>query len=232
MGMCDCCKKSIAIIGGNNGSNGSRHPARWYGCSYHHSRGDTVCDNNHRAPMPVLDRAVIQAIEQMLRPEEIEYIYAEGVKQATRELKQNPDKPRELEAEARKLRRELERFEQLIAGGQAPETVLLAIRRREERLRELEGEMKALQPVPILDADIRRICREHVARFKDLLQGDVPVARQALRRLLIGKLRMSPVTVNGRRTLRFEGETTLGPLLDPGYKGWASPRGFEPRLPP
>jgi len=50
-------------------------------------------------------------------------------------------------------------------------------------------------------------------------------------------LKFAPVTVNGRRTLSFEGVTVLGPLLDPAllptaYKGLASPTGFEPVLPP
>ena len=45
-------------------------------------------------------------------------------------------------------------------------------------------------------------------------------------------LRISPATIEGRRTLRFEGVTVLGPLLnlDRQHKGLASPRGFEPRL--
>jgi hypothetical protein len=77
------------------------------------------------------------------------------------------------------------------------------------------------------------MCGDRLTRFRGLLLGDVPVARQAIRKLLPEPLKMSPAFVGGRRTLRFEGATTLGPLFDTGvYKGLASPRGFEPRLPP
>jgi hypothetical protein len=77
------------------------------------------------------------------------------------------------------------------------------------------------------------LCGERLGRFKDLLLGDVPVARQALRKLLPEPLKVLPAFTGGRRTLRFEGDTLLGPRLRHGvYKGLASPRGFEPRLPP
>ena len=123
----------------------------------------------------------------------------------------------------------------LIADGQAPESVLAEVRRREERLKELEKEREMVgQPLPDLDhAEIRKLCGVRLDRFRDLLLGDVPLARQALRKLLPEPLKVFPAVVEGRRTLRFEGATTLGPLFDPEvYKGLASPRGFEPRLPP
>src|SRR5258708_3541092 len=186
------------------------------------------------------DGAVIEAIEQqVLKPEAIAYTIEESAKIIEHELRKNPDKPRQLEAEARKVRKELDHFMRLIAEGRAPESVLAEIRRREERLEELEREQQALEQIPpSLDvADVRRMCRERLGRFKDLLLGDVPVARQALRKLLPEPLGITPVTVDGRRTLSFEGVTTLGPLLDlallpPAYKGLASPTGFEPVLPP
>jgi len=48
----------------------------------------------------------------------------------------------------------------------------------------------------------------------------LPVARQALRKLLPEPLRITPTTVDGRRTLRFEGVTTLGPLFEASIKVW------------
>src|SRR4051812_16820878 len=73
------------------------------------------------------------------------------------------------------------------------------------------------------------MCGERLKRFEDLLLGDVPVARQALRKLLPEPLRIAPVVVGGRRTLSFEGETVLGPLFEPAtgasLQGLASPRG-------
>jgi hypothetical protein len=103
-----------------------------------------------------------------------------------------------------------------IADGEKPKTILGEIKRLENRLEEIER------------AQIREKCGAQLRRFEELLLGDVPLARQALRRLLPEPLRIAPATVQGRRTLRFEGFTTLGPLLGPTYKGWASPHGFDP----
>jgi hypothetical protein len=51
-------------------------------------------------------------------------------------------------------------------------------------------------------------------------------ARQALRKLLASPARLVPVVAgDGRKTYRFEGETTVGPLLPPAFITLASPRG-------
>ena len=235
MGRCTGCGKSITVLYSYNGTTGNRQKVYQYGCSYNHTRGDVVCENDHRARMEWLDGAVIEAIEQqVLQPEAIAYTVEKAAEIIERELKRNPDKPQQLEAEARKLRRELERFLRLIAEGKAPDSVLVEIRRREERLKDLEREQAALVAAPPAwtPAEIRAMCGQRLRRFPELLHGDVPVARQALRKLLPEPLRIRPVTADGRRTLGFEGTTVLGPLFDPTHKGWATPRGFEPRLPP
>ena len=53
------------------------------------------------------------------------------------------NKGRQLEVEANKLRKELERFLRLIADGKA-RTVMAEIKRREQRLTELERERQVL----------------------------------------------------------------------------------------
>ncbi len=240
MGRCTCCGKSLTVIGGWNGSPPKRQRVHFYGCSYFHTRGRTICTNDHSARMERLDGAVIEAIEQqVLKPEAIAYTIENALERVEQELRKNPDKPRQLEAEARKARKELDHFMRLIAEGRAPESVLAEINRREKRLEELERELESLKQIPhSLDAaDIRKMCRERLGRFEELLLGDVPVARQALRKLLPEPLKIAPVTIKGHRTLSFEGVTTLGPLLDlallpSAYKGLASPTGFEPVLPP
>jgi hypothetical protein len=219
MGRCDC-GKAITVIGGKTGSAGRRKNIYDYGCSYHHIRGDTVCDNGHRARMQWMDAAVINAIDQqVLTPDAIAYTVEQMAKRVAQELRRNPQKPRELEREARAIQKELDRFMRLIAGDQAPEAVLAEIKRRERRLKELERERDTLgQTLPDLGPDeIRRMCGERLARFRELLLGDVPIARQAFRKLLPEPLRVFPAVLEGRRTLRFEGSTTLGPLFDTVY---------------
>jgi hypothetical protein len=67
-------------------------------------------------------------------------------------------------------------------------------------------------------AEIRAMCGEQLDRLEQLLLGDVAGARQALRKLLPEPLRLSPDTADGRRTLRFDGVTTLGPLLQKAWR--------------
>ncbi|WP_434152154.1 hypothetical protein ACR2R6_17685 [Methylocaldum gracile subsp. desertum] len=64
------------------------------------------------------------------------------------------------------------------------------------------------------------------------MQRDVAAARKALRQLLKEPIRYIPVERKGKKVLRAEGQTTVGTLLSQGYINLASPRGFEPLLPP
>ena len=234
MGKCASCGKSLSALGGYSGSK-TRKRVYYYGCSYYQTRGQTVCDNDHRAHMEWLDTAVIDAIsQQVLTPAAIADTIEKASKLVAQELKLNPAKPRELEREAKAIQKELDRFVLAIADGTAPESVIREIRRREDRMKELDGKLATLRaPLPDLSiGEVRAMCSARLERFRALLLGDVPVARQALRKLLLEPLRITPAMSGGRRTLAFEGRTTLGPLVDPTYKGMASRRGFEPRLPP
>jgi hypothetical protein len=64
-----------------------------------------------------------------------------------------------------------------------------------------------------------------LGRFRDLIRGDIPVARQALRKLLAEPMRFEPVVAEGRKTYKITGKTKVGALLDPNYIAMASPRG-------
>jgi len=146
-----------------------------------------------------------------------------------RELAKNPNKLQQLEAEAKKLRKELERFMQLVADGDAPARVAAEVKRRESRLQEIEEEQKVARvPPTVTEEQIRALCRDRLARYRELLHANTPVARQALRRLLPQPLRIRPVTVDGRNTLAFEGETVLGPLVEPLHVGTWRPHGEPP----
>ena len=62
-------------------------------------------------------------------------------------------------------------------------SVLAEIKAREARLLEIEQEQRSLADarVALSASEIRALCGERLGRFKDLLYGDVAVARQALR---------------------------------------------------
>jgi hypothetical protein len=93
--------------------------------------------------------------------------------------------------------------------------LVAALRQRKEQLAVVEREQAAFtSPVPRLSPfEIYEMCGDELRRFDELLRGDIAAARQALRTLLAGPLRLRPTTADGRRTLSFEGETTRGPIL-------------------
>ncbi|MEW8051322.1 MAG: recombinase family protein [Candidatus Thiodiazotropha sp.] len=236
LGRCACCGSNITLIGGKSGSPGKRKSIFYYGCSYHKNRGQTVCANDHKEHMDVLDSAVLEAIEmQILTPEAVVYTVEKALEIVEQQLKTDPEQVPRLEAERTKLRGELDRFMNLIASGKAPEAVLEQITQREERIKQVEMELGQLDTANTgneLDRKrLRNALEDRIGRFKGLVYSDVPLARQALRKLLVEPIEFRPVVLNGRKTYSFEGKTRIGALLDPGYIAMASPRGVEPLLP-
>jgi len=63
-----------------------------------------------------------------------------------------------------------------------------------------------------------------MGQFRALLREDVPRARQALRKPMSGPIRLTPAEQN---TYRFEGDMTIGPLIDPSFINMASPRELD-----
>ncbi|MHB8258618.1 MAG: hypothetical protein ACYDE0_15575 [Acidiferrobacterales bacterium] len=183
----------------------------YYGCSYHQNRGATVCANDHRERMPLINEAVVASIDKVLNPEVIHSAFELAFTQFTEQLRANPDRPREIEAELKKLRREVAARETQIEARGKERTTLSAA------------------ATPALDLrEFRRAAEDRIGRFRDLLHDEVPLARQVLRKLLVEPITFKPVVANGRKTYAFKGKTRVGPLLDPGYIGMASPMGFVP----
>src|SRR4051812_49471131 len=71
--------------------------------------------------------------------------------------------------------------------------------------------------------------------FREMMQArsNIAVSRQVLRKILGGEpIRCIPIVRDGRKDYAIRGETRLGILLTAASVQMASPRGFEPRLPP
>lgn len=67
------------------------------------------------------------------------------------------------------------------------------------------------------DLDLKRMEREvarELEQFTGLLRGEIPRARQALKRPLSDRVEFRPVDLgNGKRTYAFRGELTYGAIL-------------------
>lgn len=150
----------------------------------------------------------------------------EALKQLAEKQRQDTDGPGRLEAEARKLGKEIDRFIRLIAGGTAPVSVLAEIKRREARIAEIERELQRLKIEALSEADLRHLkaeFRERLGRFDELLRSDVPLARQALRKLIAGRIEFHPVERDGERGYRLRWAIATRAVME-GNIGMASPR--------
>ncbi len=232
---CGCCGNSIAALGGRVGRTSVRY--YYYGCSFRRNRGPNVCANDVSTRVEAADEALLTAIErQVLNPDAWAYVAKRALQMIEEQRRARPDRPREIEGELKKLHRELDRFVTLVAEGNPPARVLAEIKGREARIATLDRELAQWRAGPTDELDPKRLRKAVAARigqFREMMRSDTPIARQALRKLLVPKsLRFFPVMAEGRRTLRFEAQTTAGALLDPRYIEMASPGGFEPPSPP
>ena len=233
-GQCAACQRNITMLGGRVGSPGKRAVRHYYGCSYHQTRGRTICANDYRAPMEEADSLVIEKTRSVLTPAAIKYTIEKAIALHAQQRREDGDAPKRLEAELRKLRRENERLIALAVDGKAPVTVAAEIKRRDHRIDEIEHQLQILSVRIPADSELRSLqasFRDRLARFDELLLSDVPMARQALRKLIPGRIEFRPVERDGER--RYEYRWTLATrALVEGNTAVASPRGFEPRLPP
>lgn len=215
---CDCCGGNITITGGHRGWY-------YYGCSVYQNKGHTVCKNDHRARMKHLDAAVLEAVDEVaLTPRAFDFMIETACKMVEDTLKEGPgDRRKELETEARKIRRELERFMSAIAEGKAPASILAEIQRREDRLAVLEGSIAQYQvkmPDQVSLKRLRRQAIEQMAQYAQVMHGNVPRARQLLRKLFrapngeYAPLRLAPVVRAEKKTLDFQGEISLGAVFN------------------
>ncbi len=203
LGQCACCHRNITKLGGRVGSPGKRSVKHYYGCSYHANRGRTICGNDYLAPMEEANALVIDQIRSVLTPAAFDLTLDKALDLLARKKEEQADAPERLQAELRKLRKEVERFLLVIAEGKAPHSVVVEIKRREERLAAIQQELDTLATAQPSQSELRRLkeaLRGRLERFDSLLLSDVALARQALRKLIPGRIEFRPVERDGSIT--------------------------------
>jgi DNA invertase Pin-like site-specific DNA recombinase len=226
-GECACCGRNITKLGGRIGSPGKRSVRHYYGCSYHATRGRTICGNDYLAPMEEADALVIEKIRALFTPAMADFTVDEALRLLADRQRTRVGVPERLDAEARRLRKEIDRFVAAIAGGTAPATVVAEIQKREARLVEIEKEREEFgveMPSGFEERRLRKAFRTRLGEFDGLLRSDVPLARQALRKVIVGRIAFKPAEVDGARGYRLGWSVVPGALMA-GNIGVASPRG-------
>jgi hypothetical protein len=127
----------------------------------------------------------------------------------------------------RKERRQRDNFLGMIANGKAPPSITERIAALDAAIANKETELQELRVEEPSEADLRRMraaFRQRLGQFDELLLGHVPLARQALRKLLAGRIQFLPEEQDDAWLYRLRWTLTIKPLMEEGYIGVASPR--------
>jgi hypothetical protein len=177
--------------------------------------GKTVCQDGILLPMEDANRAVLETFEQeVLHPKVIEV----GLRHGLDLLKPTEESvvPRReaLQADLAVLDQELARFTSAVAQGGDLPALVEAIKVREERKRRLQEELAGLEGLQrVASIDLGQLQSELQARlsdWQDLLNRQVPVARQIIKKLLTGRI-IFRQREDG--TYEFSGQATLGRII-------------------
>ncbi len=256
LGRCAICGSRIVSVGGTKGTGATRRNTPMYGCSHNQNRGSAVCSNKHKIYQEEAETAVLGAIQQqILTPESVDYVVEQALQKLKHELRK-PDSRQEqikrLQADLAESRRILDRLSQALVDTDSPlETVLEMLAKQEARKKELESALedvkRVIRPGAFDERRLRMLLTSRMTDFRGLMLGDVATARKALGELLEGDIVFAPVVRDGAKTLAFSGKTKAGAFWAPAFAvqlsalpgtrpdnhmTMASPRGFEPRLPP
>jgi hypothetical protein len=137
------------------------------------------------------------------------------------ELERSPEEPDRRTAlgdELARLEREIARYTDAVAQGGSLPSILAALHEREGRRQELQAQLEHQdglgRAVRAIDSKgVRRELRELLTDWQGVLEGEPAQARQILRKLLEGRVVLTP-RINGReRTYEWTATATYGRIL-------------------
>lgn len=212
---------------------------RAYGCSYHRTRGDTVCANTLRRPLESVNQAVTEWISENMLSEEV---ILETLREVRRRLVERTkatttDLPR-IEQEAAQLRTEISRLiTALAATDHKPEPVIAAVAERQERLSALEARIRGAKAAPeAIQMELKRMeaeAKRRIHELREMLARNPEEARRVVETVFSGPLRFTPVEQDGAKRYRIQGEASIPRMLTgaPSCTNSASPAGHCPCCP-
>lgn len=208
LAKCGGCGWNLVVVGGRE---------RHYGCGRAILRG--VCANDLRQPVRLVDSAFLAALErEVLTPERFAYTVERAVALLRERLRKDPDCRPALERERKGLQRKIDQWGDETFDDRDLAAVLTPkIKGARARVKEIDAELARLEAAPgMADLDLKGLEGEvagRLARFSDLLKGNVPRARQALKKLLVDRMEGTPTEAGGQRVYRFTGALSYGAVL-------------------
>ena len=219
------------VCGGNlviSRKTGPRGPAQTtYICAQQRSRGRETCTNKYGVSAIGLTDAVLAQLKHVfLNPAALGMLLM-------REWKTNQEAPealarqrQDVAAQVTKLDTELTKLGDAVASGEAPQTLLLAIKSRETERQRLQASLEHLDGLAIEAEDAFDVAtwleetKGLLANLRLTLEADPAAGRQVMRRLLVGPIIVTPrVTEEKKLAFEFAGKSSCaefagGPGVD------------------
>jgi len=201
-------------------------PRTYYVCNGWRVNG--TCGNSWSLPLPDLDDVVVSALrEDVLTPDLVDDVVTRALELSVEQSGALEGRRAGLEADLRRVESELGRLTEAIASGEALPTILEAIRARERRRADLRAQLEHVDGLsragtPMVTDALREELRERMTSWDDLLQSNPAEARPVLRKLLEGRLVLTPKHRKGGRWYEITGQASYGALLA-GVVGLVAP---------
>jgi DNA invertase Pin-like site-specific DNA recombinase len=205
---------ACGVCGGSMHVRYSKKRREYLFCTNRHLLGKARCSNARRLPVPLAEKAIMQAFEEALVGT-IVMTKLEEVLEAHRAAQADPAP---LQAEAKQLRAQIARLVASLARGEIQE-VHAAIAERKTRLAQVEDQLAATAAVQGVDIEeFREGIEEVAADWRAHLRSNKAAAQQVIRKILPEKLRVTSRPSPGVEW-EFEGLTDYRKVLEEvGYK--------------
>ena len=179
-------------------------------------RVNGACANALSLPLPALDAAILGTLKaDVLTEDMVEAVVTRTIELARLEPDEHAQRRLRLAGDAQRLAEELGRLTEAIATGGPLAALVGALKGREReradvlaRLEHLDG----LSRAPEWGDGIRDKLRARLTDWNGMLGRQTDVARQILRKLIVGRLVLTPDPT--ARTYTVHGRATYGRLLE------------------
>ncbi len=191
LARCGVCGGALSVA--NTRGPDGHVPA--YTCGYHHKRGAAVCPVTIYQPISEIDEPLALWVRDvLLAPPDVERLIADMHAALKAERPAGAADVARLERELEKLRADQRKYAAAVANAPDVPELLAELRRRGDRIRQVEGELAALRRPPVRAA-IDRIAQETRARLErwhEVLTADRERAREVFQSAVPGGFTFTP----------------------------------------
>ena len=178
-----------------------------------HKRGSKVCSNNLEIPMTTIHAKVLELAREALQPDVIDAAVTRALQLQADAAKDREAPGKAAEERLRNLDAEIARLTSAVAQGGDLPSILDALTARQAE-RERVAATLAVKPVtPVSLATSKKEMRARLEQWREMLQRQLPQARQILKKLLVGPLLFTPEVGTFRTGWKISGQSRLDRLF-------------------